>query len=130
MRQDQAFPSRYLKESDLQGREVTVTIDHVDTEKIGDEEKVICYFKGKDKGFVVNKTCFSAIVKATGQPDTDDWDGQRITLYPTETEFKGETVPCIRVRLRTAQPQGQAAAAAQRQPPPPEPDYADEEIPF
>lgn len=125
MRQDQAFPSKYLKESDLKGREVTVTIDHVDVEKIGDDEKVVCYFKGKEKGFVVNKTNFSTIVKVTGQADSDDWDDHRITLYPSETEYRGEMVACMRVRLKTAQP-----AQAQAPPPPPEPEYDDSEIPF
>lgn len=115
-RADQLYPSRYLKESDLRGRDVTVTIKKVDIVKIGDDTKPVAHFEGKDKGLVLNKTMFNAIAKATGELDSDNWGGHRITLYPTETEFKGDTVACIRVRLRTAE-NGRPGA----QPPPERP---------
>lgn len=128
-RADQLYPSRYLKESDLKGREVTVTIDRVEIIKIGEDTKPVAYFEGKEKALVLNKTMFNAISKATGELDSDNWPGHRITLYPTETEFKGETVACIRVRLRTNE-NGRTKPA-----PPPEPPLDidpddDEEIPF
>lgn len=123
-RADQLYPSRYLKESDLRGRDVTVTIKRVDIVKIGDDTKPVAFFEGKDKGLVLNKTMFNAIAKATGELDSDNWGGHRITLYPTETEFKGDTVACIRVRLRTAENGRQAAPK-----PPPEPEpYEDEDL--
>lgn len=34
----------------------------------------------------------------TGQDDSDDWKGRRVTLYRDTTHFQGKTVPCIRVR--------------------------------
>lgn len=129
-RADQLYPSRYLKESDLRGREVTVTIRKVEIVKIGDDTKPVAHFEGKDKGLVLNKTMFNAIAKATGELDSDNWGGHRITLYPTETEFKGETVACIRVRLRT---QDNGAKGRAPVPPPPDPDPEDEfedDIPF
>ena len=52
-----AFPSKYLKASDLQGRNHSVTIANVVTEDIGKgEEKLIIYFQGHKKGMVLNKT--------------------------------------------------------------------------
>lgn len=126
-RADQLYPSRYLKESDLKGHEVTVTIEKVEIVKVGEDTKPVAHFEGKEKALVLNKTMFNAIAKATGELDSDNWAGHRITLYPTETEFKGETVACIRVRLRTN------GAKATTPPPPPDldpPEDEDEEIPF
>lgn len=129
MRADQVYPSRYLKESDLRGRDVTVTIRKVEMVKIGDDTKPVAHFEGKDKGLVLNKTMFNAIAKATGELDSDNWEGQRITLYPTETEFKGETVACIRVRLRTSE-NGTKGRAPQPPPPDIDPEEDEDEIPF
>lgn len=99
---DQIYPSKYLKESDLRGRDATVTIRAVQIVKIGDEQKPVAFFEGKEKGLVLNKTLLNVIAKVADSKDTDNWVGKRITLYPTETEYRGDVVPCIRVRLRTA----------------------------
>jgi hypothetical protein len=46
----------------------------------------------------------------------DHWAGKAITVYPTETEFRGKMTRCIRVRLDAP------AAATQPEPVrPPEP---------
>jgi hypothetical protein len=100
MKQNEAFPSNFLKAADLNEEEMVLTIARVEQEKIGDDDKLVAYFKGTDKRLVINKTNFNAIVKATGEDDTDDWNGKRITLYPTETNFKGDTVDCIRVKTK------------------------------
>ena len=95
-----AFPSKHLKAADLQGRQITVTIEKVGFEAVGVERemKAILYFAGKTKGMVVNKTNAKTITKVAGSAITEDWRGVTIALYPTETEFQGETVDCIRVR--------------------------------
>lgn len=111
---DQIYPSKYLKESDLQGRDVTVTIRTVQVVKIGEDKKPVAFFEGKEKGLVLNKTLLNVIAKVCDSKDTDNWPGKRITLYPTETEYRGDVVACIRVRLRT----NDAAPVA---PPPPPP---------
>jgi hypothetical protein len=132
-RADQLYTSRYLKESDLRGRDVTVTIRRVDIIKIGDDTKPVAFFEGKEKGLVLNKTMFNAIAKVTGELDSDNWPGHKITLYPTETEFKGDTVACIRIRLRTDNGNRQPAPLPPPPPPPVDDRYAeedDEEIPF
>ena len=52
-----AFPSKYLKASDLQGRTISVVMSRVEKEDIGKgEKKLILYFQGKQKGMVLNKT--------------------------------------------------------------------------
>ena len=111
-----AFPSKYIKASDLQGREVRVTMNSVEMANFdnGDESKPCVYFQGKKKGLILNKTNASTIIDIYG-PDTDHWFGKEITIFPTQTKFKGATTDCIRVKTaprQIAQP-GFTAPAAQ-----------------
>lgn len=126
-----AFPSKYLRASDLAGVSPVVTIDHIDTEAVGRtrEVKLVCYFAGKNKGLVLNKTNATKIAEVVGSPETDDWSGGKVQLYTTEVEFQGDTVETIRVK---------APATTRKQapvPPPPPPIAStdavnDDEIPF
>ncbi len=92
-----AFPSTYLKAADLQGRSVDVNIAKVSMEDVGDDHKPVVYFMGKDKGLALNKTNSNAIAMMYGG-ETNNWSGQPISIYPTETEFGGKVVACIRVK--------------------------------
>ena len=94
-----AFPSKYLKASDLQGREVNVIINRVvDSEEVGqDQHKPVVYFKDKEKGLVLNKTNSNIIQQLYGH-ETDDWRGKDIVLYPTVVDFRGTPADTIRVR--------------------------------
>jgi len=95
---NEAFPSKYLKASDLQGRNISVTISNVEKEDIGKgEEKLIIYFQGKQKGMVLNKTNANNIAAIYG-PETDDWIGQPIVIFEAMVDFQGKTVPALRVR--------------------------------
>lgn len=96
MRIDSAFPSQYLKAADLQGKRVTVTMAHVQMEDIGSEQKPILYFQGTDKGLVLNKTNSNTIMAAYGY-ETDEWNGQAITLVEAMVDFQGRTVAAIRI---------------------------------
>lgn len=125
-----AFPSNYLKASDIKGATPIVTIDHVAFEPVGKQKemKAVIYFKGKEKGMVLNKTNATKITQLAGSPQTEDWDGTRLMLYATETEFAGETVECVRIKPVPANKQPQKPVA-----PPPEPDVEplnDSDIPF
>lgn len=122
---DTAFPSNFLKASDLGQSSPVVTIDRIEIEPIGRERemKPVVYFKGKEKGLVLNKTNGKKIAELTGSKDTDDWNGCQIRIYATETEFGGETVECIRVK----------AIGTAKTPPKPQPveDVVEEdEVPF
>lgn len=92
-----AFPSSYLKAADLNGKAVKVTIESVSVEKIGDDQKPILHFVGKDKGLVLNKTNANRIIEAVGSDETDDWEGWSITLYPCKVDYQGKRVDGIRV---------------------------------
>lgn len=108
------FDRDYLGAWDLQGRDVTVVIDRVKAgELVGQggrkARKPVVYFRGKEKGFALNKTNAKAIAAMYGN-DTSKWSGQSITIYPTQTQFGGEQVDCIRVRPEKPQPAKKEAA--------------------
>ena len=128
MKANDLFKSKYLKAEDLRGKDISVTIDRVEMASMPNgQPKPAVFFKDKDKGLVLNKTNFNTIAKVIGIDDTDDWNGHQITIYPTETEFQGEMVDCIRVRRNTTS----AATKVYGAPPPERPiDVDDEEIPF
>lgn len=96
---DEAFPGKYAKASDLKGREVTVTITAVEFENINaaGERKLVAYFRGKQKGLIINKTNANRIAFQHG-PRTEDWIGKNIVLYTEFTDFQGKPVEAIRVK--------------------------------
>ncbi len=101
MKMSEEFPSKYLKAADLQGREVRVIMQNTEREKIGDDTKPVLYFKGKDKGVVLNKTNAATIVDAYGD-DSEDWFDQPLILFSVMVDFQGKVGPAIRCRVPTA----------------------------
>lgn len=92
------YPSKYLKASDLQGRTIKVEIATAAMEKMGNDTKLVIYFKGKEKGMVLNKTNAQQIA-AVYSPNTDGWLGKEIKLYPGKTQFNGQTVDSLKVEV-------------------------------
>jgi hypothetical protein len=78
---------------------MVVTIDHVDFHEVGEEKqnKGVLYYQEFKRAMVLNRTNLRRIIGLHGT-ETEEWIGKRITLYPSETDFAGRTVPCIRVR--------------------------------
>jgi|SRR6185312_13115467 len=101
MKISEEFPSKYLKAADLQGKEVRVIMSNVEKEKLGDDNKLVLYFKGKEKGVVLNKTNSNTISDAYGD-DTDDWVDQPLILFSVMVDFQGKVGPAIRCRVPTA----------------------------
>lgn len=131
-----AFPSDYLRAGDLNGKAVRVTIESVTVEKIGDDQKPVLHFVGKDKTLVLNKTNANRIVEATGSDETDDWEGWSIVLYPCKVDYQGKRVDAIRVDDRpgaTKSPTpttSRATAFVEEEPPSDAPDITDDDITF
>ena len=92
------IPNRYLKASDLNGKNVTLTIKSAEREEIGfdKERKIVLGFANTEKLMVLNKTNGIAIAKMHGD-ETDDWIGKRITLCARNVEYQGTMVPALRV---------------------------------
>lgn len=119
-----AFPSKFLKSSDLQGKEPVVTIAKVVMEEVGQnkEMKPVVYFSGAGKGLVLNKTNANRIVQITGTGVTEEWRGHKIKLYATETSFNGEQVDCIRIRPSVPSKSNPLRPAPVKTKPAPEPE--------
>ena len=101
---DTAYPSKYIKESDLQGQARLLTIARVSMEAVdqsGHDMKPVVFFQGAQKGMVLNVTNKNVIVLLYGQ-ETDNWTGRQIELYPSQTDFRGDVVACIRCRAPQA----------------------------
>ena len=107
---DEQYKGNFLKVSDLKGQAVKVTMAEVKIEKMGDDMKPVVYFHGKELGLALNKTNKNRIKEAYGV-ETDGWKDKPLELYPDRTEFKGEIVDCIRVRVPLP-PQAEAATVA------------------
>ena len=107
------YESNFLRAVDIGeiGEEKTLTVVNVTAEQTNDQG--IGYFvvfdEFRSKKWQMNKTNFKTISKVLGSDDSDAWAGKKITLYVTEVEYAGETMPGIRVRLKApAAAQGQA----------------------
>lgn len=107
-----AFPSKYLKASDVpDDGDLILTIRQVDVEEVGQgddrEQKPIVYFGEIEKGLVLNKTNANAIQSLYGA-DTAAWEMKRIAIFATEVDFKGTQTLALRVRLRPPAKAGKA----------------------
>lgn len=105
------FPSLYLGSHDLNGKDATLTIRHIVVEDLkterGTERKPVLYFvetqkkaekdNTEEKRLVLNKTNASTIAAMYG-PETNEWKGKRVTLYPAVVSAFGKDAEAIRVR--------------------------------
>lgn len=94
--------SNYVKADDLKGRDVPVTIDKVQSEKLSLPGKkpsdcAVVYFVGKEKPIIMNTTNLRTLRNKFGKR-VADWHGKQVVLYPTVTKLRGNQVPCIRIR--------------------------------
>jgi hypothetical protein len=120
----QAFPSNYLKASDLQGRTVTATIESCELEELGDATKPVLRFRGQSKGAVLNKTNALNLAAAYGE-DTAGWIGKSVQLSSQKVQYQGRLVDGLRVSVPA-----QAAAEAFQAPVAEEAPPFDDEINF
>src|SRR5262249_30410628 len=99
---DDYYPSKFLRASDLKGKEITVTIDRVEAEDFEQDgakrAKPVVHFRDKSiKPLVCNKTNSSRLATALGDKDTDAWAGKQVRLYPDMEEFRGQVHEVVRV---------------------------------
>ncbi len=99
MRPMQLFASKYLRAVDLAGVNHDVSISKVVEGVVGEDEEVkpIVFFHQFEKGFCLNVTNCKRIVALYGD-DADQWVGKWVTIFPSECDFRGDTVECIRVK--------------------------------
>src|SRR3954469_7404411 len=128
---NQFFPSKYLKAHDLQGREVKHKISHATSERINDQEKLVIYFVGHQKGLVLNKTNAKTIALKYGI-NAESWSGAEVVLYPAMVDFRGTPTESIRIKTPnlTAVPRANRDVPTPVEHMPDGPEDPDDEIPF
>ncbi|MGI9294511.1 MAG: hypothetical protein ACR2PS_11070 [Pseudomonadales bacterium] len=92
MKLDQMYPSKYIKADDLGNARVTVTVQAVVFEDIGNNEmKPVMKFMAHDKGMVLNKTNATLCGSIWGD-ETDTWQGKTLDLFAAPVMFQGKSV--------------------------------------
>lgn len=103
------YGGNWVKAEHLQGQDVTVQIESVSVEQVGDgddkKKQIVLGFVGMEKRLGVNATNANTISALYGD-EIETWSGKAITLFPTTCEMNAKTVACIRVR--PVAPQGAA----------------------
>ncbi len=142
-----AFPSKYLKASDIPtGKTVRLKIASFEEGvKFGEDLRPVVGFHKTDKSLVLNKTnanrIYMTVAREIGKEaakETDNWIGQDIELYSEMVEYQGRLTEAVRVRVPSGPAPAQAAPVNTGHPlnaPPPasEADYGailDDEVPF
>jgi hypothetical protein len=93
-----SYASKYLKAKDLMGHSARVTIEEVTVEQLYNKRErehqqwAVLWFKGKQKGLVLNKTRFNNMVDIFGTDESSEWVGQEIILTPTRISGKDTIV--------------------------------------
>ena len=114
MKKSDIFPTKYLKGSDIEGREINVVISDSRMEDVGgDEDKLVIRFQGATKGLVCNATNFDRIAYISGSGDTVDWVGCEVVLYTEIATFPGRPpAPAVRVKVPLKKQAGPAREAS------------------
>jgi len=102
MKIDAMLPSKYLKQSDVDG-EVVVTVTALKKINVAladapAEFKWVIQFSEFDKPMVLNATNLKRLFKALGD-DTDDWIGGKMILFVDENvEYAGNITGGLRLK--------------------------------
>jgi hypothetical protein len=103
--------SRFFKAADLQS-EKRLRIRNATEELIGvgaDQKKMLTvWFTNDERGLPLNRVNNRTIRGAFGDPVVG-WAGKIIVLFPTQADFRGRMVPCLRVRIPPPKSNGQTA---------------------
>jgi hypothetical protein len=102
--------SDHLKANDIPaGKQVTVTIESIEVQEFEDDSgkknKLVLFFKDKEKSLVLNKTNATTISHVLGD-DSDAWIGKNIILFSTKVSFGDKMVDAIRVNMPLEEAEG------------------------
>jgi hypothetical protein len=99
MKISETFRSRFLKSADLQGRTVEAIIEQVTEEQVGENKEIkpVVYFRGKQRGVVLNSTNGLALQAVFGD-ETNDWAGKSVQIFTEPVLFQGRKVDGLRLR--------------------------------
>lgn len=84
------------------GQELPLTIEKIVKEQVktaeGAQECIVAYFKGGQKGMILNKTNCKIITKVLDTPYVEEWIGKSITIYAAKIRAFGENIEALRVK--------------------------------
>jgi hypothetical protein len=84
------------------GQELKLTIEKVVREQVktaeGTQECTVAYFKGGQKGMIINKTNAKIISKVLDTPFIEQWIGKSIIIYAAKVKAFGDMVEALRVK--------------------------------
>jgi hypothetical protein len=87
-------------------QELKLTIEKVQKEQVktaeGTQECIVAYFKGGQKGMIINKTNAKIITKILDTPYIEQWAGKSIIIYSAKVRAFGEMVDALRVKNQKA----------------------------
>ncbi len=78
---------------------ITLTINYVNEELVGDEDKVVVGFAERDETVACSQTALRQLAQIFGSTDTDDWVGKKVVLYNDKSvAFDDKKVGGLRFR--------------------------------
>lgn len=92
---------------DLDNRDVTVVILEVSGAELSNgtkkNKKPVATIGSRDgrkleKKLALNATNCKTLEQLAGSPDVEKWRGMPVVLFPTTTNFGGQTLECVRIR--------------------------------
>lgn len=93
------FPSKFWSAHDFDAQGTTFTITNVRKDQVGAEFKPVMYFKGQEKGFVINQGNNKILMSLPGFGfESNGWVGKKVTLYTYMAMFNGQPQPRLGVR--------------------------------
>lgn len=107
MKRSQAFKSKYLRGSELEGELELIIRDvrMVQIDPNDDAPKVVVFFNDGSP-LILNSGNWNIIEDMYGD-DSDEWTGKKIRVwFNPDVEFQGKRVGGIRVRTQAEMPQG------------------------
>ena len=99
MKFSEMFPGKFLRADDLEdGEERNAVISTIKTEEMrGGNDKPVLHLED-GAALPLNKTNAKVLAKAFGD-DSRGWVGHEIVIYKSTTEYQGDIVPCLRIKV-------------------------------
>jgi hypothetical protein len=126
---DDMTSSKYMRATDVVGSSFTAHIVRIEQETMRDgTEKLVAYFKGHQKGIVLNATKGKVLAGMAKSKFRRDWVGLEVHVSGGTAELGGEEVPSIKFSGPT-----RAAVSERGDEPPPHtsiPDDLGDAVPY
>ena len=92
------FPSKYFNGENVGIDGVTVTIDRVESEEVGEAKEImqVLHFSDNDKMLTLNKSRGNALFDLCGE-NSEEWGGKTIRLVEGTTTVKGKKTKCVEI---------------------------------